>query len=290
VKSYFFSFSKINFYLEVESLRQDGFHNIFSYFIPLDYYDTLIIKEVPQKKKFFFHSNDVFLEQQPFSSLTLGKVPPLLEPYRNNDKGFSLYLEKRVPYKAGLGIASSNAVVFLKALNGLWECNLSSDTLRSLATKIGSDCAFFFDDKISLCQGKGDKITAIKKKPCLFPLWVLTPKNFELSTLEGYQKVKEKKRYTHFEEKRNAVKQFFETDRYDLLRGNLYNAFFEELKNVPLYQKLNELLEKSQQIGMLTGSGSSFFILFEDFQKATLFWQSNFSFLKKYFDLCFTIL
>lgn len=54
-------------------------------------------------------------------------------------------IRKRIPAMAGLGGGSSDAAAVLLGINELFDLRLSHDTLLLLATKLGSDVAFFVD-------------------------------------------------------------------------------------------------------------------------------------------------
>lgn len=286
----YYSYTKINLYLEVESLREDdGFHNICSYVVPLDLYDIMTIEEREGQQKNIFITNDAFLQKKPLKSLTIGKALKLLEPYQRKKRSFLISLDKKIPYGAGLGIASSNAVVILKAFNQLWDCQLSEEQLKEMSLQIGTDCPIFFEKDICYVEGKGEKIKSITQKPHRFPLYVLKPKGIFVNTVLGYWHIQH--HYTSFLEKRKAIDQFLSTFDYYYLKGNLYNAFQSYLEQkYPIYQVLMKKVAKHQQVMNLTGTGSSVFIIFEDVDKEKIFLKEHQIFLEKYFDLYVSIL
>lgn len=73
--------------------------------------------------------------------------------------GARLTLTKRIPQGAGLGGGSSDAAAALKLLNRLWRVNLSRETLRSIALRLGADVPFFLDGFPARVQGIGEQLT-----------------------------------------------------------------------------------------------------------------------------------
>src|SRR5690606_9274728 len=67
-----------------------------------------------------------------------------------------IQLTKKIPIGAGLGGGSSNAAFVIKALNQLYDLKLSIQKMESYARQLGSDCAFFIQNKIVLAEGRGD--------------------------------------------------------------------------------------------------------------------------------------
>ena len=56
----------------------------------------------------------------------------------------SIQVDKQIPTMAGLGGGSSNAGVFLSAINEKLALGLSIQQLSNIGLKIGSDVVFFF--------------------------------------------------------------------------------------------------------------------------------------------------
>jgi 4-diphosphocytidyl-2-C-methyl-D-erythritol kinase len=98
--------------------------------------------------------------------------------------GVDLQITKRIPAAAGLGGGSSDAASALKAVNILYNLNLTEVELASLAAPLGSDVAFFIYGGTALAQGRGEVVTVL---PALRPQWlVLVKPEFQVSTAEIY--------------------------------------------------------------------------------------------------------
>jgi 4-diphosphocytidyl-2-C-methyl-D-erythritol kinase len=74
-------------------------------------------------------------------------------------------LDKRIPVAAGLAGGSSDAAAALEGALEAWgvggETVLSGDELRQLASRLGSDVAFFLAGGLALVEGRGERVTGL---------------------------------------------------------------------------------------------------------------------------------
>ena len=134
--------AKINLGLNIISKRLDGFHEIESIFIPIDFSDVLFIEK---SKEFSFKSIGIQIQGDIKSNLCVRAYQLLAADF--DIEPVTILLDKKIPIGAGLGGGSSNAAFVLKAINSLFKLNLDTETLRNYASKLGSDCAFFIENK-----------------------------------------------------------------------------------------------------------------------------------------------
>ena len=130
--------AKINIGLNITEKRTDGFHNLETIFLPLEWRDALEIAVAEQVQ---FSSSGIFISGDPESNL-------VMKAYRLLQKDFQLpalkiHLHKQIPFGAGLGGGSSDAAFMLSMLNRQFQLNLSGEELERYAASLGSDCAFF---------------------------------------------------------------------------------------------------------------------------------------------------
>jgi len=149
---------KINIGLYIERKREDGYHDIKTLFYPLRFTDILEINKTGQDT----------LSMELFGLPIEGDIKNNLciKAYNILAKDFKLppveiVLFKNIPFGAGLGGGSSNAVYTLKILNDIFELNLSKEQLYLYAGKLGSDCTFFIENKPLLASGRGDILEEI---------------------------------------------------------------------------------------------------------------------------------
>ncbi len=82
----------------------------------------------------------------------------LVRNQAGQELGVQVEICKRIPTEAGLGGASSNAAAAILAANQIWNLNWSISRLRELATRLGSDVAYFLTGGLALCFGRGEKV------------------------------------------------------------------------------------------------------------------------------------
>ena len=179
--------AKINIGLYITEKRSDGFHNLESCFYPVGWSDVL---EILPAQKLHFKSTGIAIPGNPENNLCLKayhlvsqdfKLPPVM-----------IHLHKIVPIGAGLGGGSADCAFTIKTLNDLFELNMSVETMESYARQLGSDCAFFIQNKPKFCFGKGDKFEEIGLDLSSKFIVLVNP-NIHISTAEAYSGVKPSK-------------------------------------------------------------------------------------------------
>jgi 4-diphosphocytidyl-2-C-methyl-D-erythritol kinase len=153
--------AKVNLYLEILGKRADGFHQI----------ETLMaLLGLADEMRFELRERDVTLEcdvpQVPLDETNLAvRAARLLQRRQaGRNRGVHIAIRKRIPIGGGMGGGSSNAATTLRALNELWELNLSSSELHALAAELGSDVPFFLGPNLAVCRGRGEIIEPLDFK------------------------------------------------------------------------------------------------------------------------------
>ncbi|MEY2830608.1 MAG: hypothetical protein RIQ33_2466 [Bacteroidota bacterium] len=144
--------AKINFGLNIISKRADGFHNIESLFVPIKINDGL--EFIPTKTKTAFTSSGLPIPGNHSDNLVLKAFELLQSPY--NLPNLNIHLHKLIPMGAGLGGGSADAAFFITAINNYFNLNITNFEMELLAAKIGSDCAFFIQNKAAIAVGRGE--------------------------------------------------------------------------------------------------------------------------------------
>jgi len=273
--------AKANLYLEITGKREDGFHNLYSLFIPIQWYDTLDFSLLKEGKTRFSSSDPCISENN-----TVSKAIEKLYPYRKNQTELQIHLIKNVPYMAGLGSASSDAASTLSFLNDFWECGLPREKLEEIGLEIGSDTPFFFYEKPCVIRGRGEIIEPIHNHGKFFFL-IVKPKNIHISTQEAYQLISEKKAYTNQESlQKKMLASFINGNSIDFA-DSLFNGFESFLiEKYFFFKDLKKYFKQSGALNsVLSGSGSSFTGVYkdlEDLEKGLFFFkQKN---IKNIFD------
>lgn len=150
--------AKLNLFLELLSKRSDGFHEIDTVMVPINWSDTLQLSttsgsdieltvEVPHPEQFssrYQSEHQRGLATIPSDQKNL--VHRALNRFRQHfgiTGGFHCKLTKRIPAGAGLGGASSDAASALLLAAKSHSIDSSHPALIQLASEIGSDVPFF---------------------------------------------------------------------------------------------------------------------------------------------------
>ncbi|KAA3649884.1 MAG: 4-(cytidine 5'-diphospho)-2-C-methyl-D-erythritol kinase [Bacteroidetes bacterium] len=243
--------AKINLGLNIISKRLDGFHEIESVFIPIDFSDVLFIEK---SKEFSFKSKGIQIQGDIKSNLCVRAYQLLAADF--DIEPVTILLDKKIPIGAGLGGGSSNAAFVLKAINSLFHLNLDTETLRNYASKLGSDCAFFIENKPALASGRGEIL-----KPIMFKLncWcLLVYPNIHVSTQVAYSKVKPKQPEINLEQLIQNSKEGWQST----IKNDFEPSVFA---NYPLINELKQsIIEMGAFYSAMSGSGSSVFGFFNE--------------------------
>lgn len=247
--------AKINLGLHVTEKRPDGYHNIETVFCPVSLSDALEV--IPSEKKgSTFTSTGIPIPGDPESNLVL----KALELIRDTQPGIvhldsNIHLHKVIPIGAGLGGGSSDAAYMLKLLNDLLRLNLSVTNLQDLARKLGSDCAFFIENKPMFAYGRGDQFEPIDLDLSEYKIVVVVPP-VHVSTQEAYAMVIPRK-------PRHSLREIVRMPA-DRWRGLLSNDFEEPVMvKFPVIREVKEeLYNRGAVYAAMSGSGAAVFGLF----------------------------
>ncbi|MEG0815424.1 MAG: 4-(cytidine 5'-diphospho)-2-C-methyl-D-erythritol kinase [Mucinivorans sp.] len=178
------SFCKINLNLSVINRRLDGFHSIESVIYPINgIFDTIQMDHAAQ---FSFRTSGIVVDCPAQDNLCVKAYRLMVDRYGVGP--VSLSLHKRIPFGAGLGAGSANAVAVLGLTNELFALNLSQVELRSLAAELGSDTAFFVDFVPTLVRGRGEVLEPISVNLSGYYIYMVKP-NEGVSTGAAYRLV-----------------------------------------------------------------------------------------------------
>ncbi|MFN8854181.1 MAG: 4-(cytidine 5'-diphospho)-2-C-methyl-D-erythritol kinase [Planctomycetaceae bacterium] len=164
--------AKVNLFLNVETKRPDGYHELETLMVSLGLHDTLEFRPLPgESLELVAHDARTAAGLGPGSpplEVPVGpanlvwKAAQLLKERTGCRLGARLELWKRIPVAAGLAGGSTDAAATLRGLNRLWNLGLSLEELRELGAELGSDIPFFLSGRpAALCRGRGELITPL---------------------------------------------------------------------------------------------------------------------------------
>ncbi|MCX7915558.1 MAG: 4-(cytidine 5'-diphospho)-2-C-methyl-D-erythritol kinase, partial [Verrucomicrobiae bacterium] len=173
--------AKINLYLRIVGKRPDGYHEVETVMVPLDFGDTVTLQL--RKTSITLECDNPNLPTDE-SNLALRAAKLMAERFPA-EKGVNINLQKRIPLAAGLGGGSSNAATVLRGLNRLWQLELPVADLDPLAAEMGSDINFFLRNTAAVCRGRGERVEPIPSR--LAATVLLVNPGFGISTAWAYQ-------------------------------------------------------------------------------------------------------
>lgn len=245
---------KINIGLQVIARREDGFHEIATVFYPLPLSDVLEVVTSEEKNTTFHLSGDPVPGSQDDNLC--------LKAYRMLKNDFAalpqvhIYLHKGIPIGAGLGGGSSDAAAMLKLLNAKYGLGLSPDRLANYAARLGSDCAFFLQDRPCYATGRGEELYPFTQEDLGDYHFILVCPEVHISTAWAYGKVVAK----------HPVRSLLDLVREPVVnwKGKVINDFEKPVFDAyPELAKIRDALYRQGALyASLSGSGAALFGIF----------------------------
>ncbi len=157
--------AKINLCLRVTARRDDGYHELDSIFLPIDWCDLVRIELRPAPTaKIGLRCNRPELSD-PATNLAARAAAAFADEYGISAQ-IAIDLEKRIPAGAGLGGGSSDAGAVLRMMAVM--CSVAVDArLAKIALSLGADVPYFLDPRPARVRGIGDRIEPIAAIPTL---------------------------------------------------------------------------------------------------------------------------
>ena len=249
--------AKLNLSLSIVG-KNNNYHSLQSVFCKINLYDNLLIKKAHEFKLVI---NNNFSVIDPQDNL----ITQILAYFKKNfeiDGNLDIILNKNIPIGAGLGGGSSDACSFIKALNQIYQLELSSKQMQQISLDFGSDIAFFFHDNFSLVEGRGENIYALKNPPqpleilLIYPhIHLATPdifRDFALAIKHNKQKYSTPLTLDFFTNNDlcEILKLPNDLEKYAITKANIIAEIIHQLNNFsPISAKVS-------------GSGSSCFAVF----------------------------
>jgi 4-diphosphocytidyl-2-C-methyl-D-erythritol kinase len=195
--------AKLNLFLELLARRDDGFHEIDTVMIPINWCDRLGVLRTEQPG---VQLNVDWLPSIATAARRLGIAPSQLGVPDDETNlvhraltrlaeafdirgGFRCRLFKRIPVGAGMGGASSDAAAALRCGAALLGVSDSRREIQSIAAELGSDVPFFLGDRgrrisAARARGRGEKLSPVTVASPLHVVVVFP--NESLSTARVY--------------------------------------------------------------------------------------------------------
>jgi len=280
--------AKVNLHLAVLDRRSDGFHNLQSIFLTVDFGDILHFEPIDGKNAFELSmvgfGKGTGNISVPLQDNIIFKALSLFREKTGFNQGLGIKAEKRIPFGSGLGGGSSDAASTLLTLNKIAGNILRRDELLEMAASLGSDVPFFIHETgAALVTGRGECITPIEAPGWFF---VLVYPGFPSSTAEAFRLLDKSRAgklnndFTSFPVTSVNLRDLCESNFSPIFFNDFLDVFEEKEKTV--YNKIiSRLRELGADYASLSGSGSACFGIFKQkshAEKAAEFLRSEWSF------------
>ena len=253
--------AKVNVRLEITGKRPDGYHDIFSIFVPVELYDYLEIR-TNNTGGIKFSTVGISVPEDP-TNLVYRAADSFFKKTSLRNRGIDIRLEKNIPVAAGLGGGSSDAASTLLALNKMNEFPLKKDELHEIALKLGADVPFFLDAVPSIVTGIGEILEPISNWPELWYL-IITPQ-IEISTAWVYRNYKMELTSNEYDYIRKTLK------NDDVIISSILKNDLEKVTSAsfPIISALKrKIMGAGAEGAIMSGSGPSVFGIFLSREKA----------------------
>ena len=249
------SYAKINLFLNVVNKLDTGFHELNSVLSRIDLYDEIRIKD---DSSFSISYNGPYGDQVGTNDNVSKLFNYLIDKNYLKQKSFAIHVVKNIPVGSGLGGGSSNVAEIIKYLirSDLLDNLISTEIARDL----GSDIEFFIGEGSALISGKGNvdrrlKINSDKHFLIVFP-------NVQNSTKEIFNK------HSNLSGEKFSYNNDINLD--GILKGTSNELEKTALVANQEMTKVREYLDNdiNCKYERMTGSGSAYFAVYEDKQKA----------------------
>jgi 4-diphosphocytidyl-2-C-methyl-D-erythritol kinase len=251
--------AKINLGLNVVSKRPDGYHNLETCFYPTSWCDGL---EIIESNIFQFSSSGISIPGELNTNLCINAYKLLKEVH--DLPPVHIHLHKVIPIGAGLGGGSSDAAFIITLLNKKFGLNLFDAQMENYARKLGSDCAFFIQNKPVFAKEKGDVFEPISINLKGYFLLLVYP-HIHVSTATAYSGIVPKSSSINLKESMLQNPSNWE----DSVENDFEMSVFAKFP--ALGELKNELYRMGADYAAMSGSGSTVFGVFSKQPDKTLF-------------------
>jgi len=268
------AFAKINLYLDVTGIRDNGYHNIKSIMQTVSLHDTVTMESLDADED----TRNIFLTcSEPAVPTGEKNIAYKAAAAFFREAGIDFYnctihIDKNIPMEAGLAGGSTDAAAVLRLLNKLYGSPFDSEKLCSIGATLGADVPFCIMVGTYLCEGIGEILT---KVPSLMDCYIVVARGGEgISTPVAYGLVDEKwdRDFSCSGGDIGNLLMFLSHKDIDGIAYSMYNIFEDVI--LPSHSVASTLKEIMLDCGavdaMMSGSGPSIFGIFDSEREAKL--------------------
>ncbi len=176
---------KVNLFLAVGDLRDDGYHALTTVFHAVSLFDEVTVRTADVM------SLDILgegAEHLPVDERNLAwQAAELLAEHVGRTPDVAITIRKAIPVAGGMAGGSADAAAVLVAANALWEQGVPRRDLHALAAQLGSDVPFALHGGTALGTGRGEELATVLARNTFH--WVLAFGRNGLSTPKVFAEI-----------------------------------------------------------------------------------------------------
>ena len=258
--------AKINIGLNITEKRPDGYHNIETIFYPICLCDKLSF-EIAKGDETSLSISGIKIDGDPNDNLIIRAYNLLKNNYYL--PSLNIFLEKNIPFGAGLGGGSADAAFMLKMLNEEFNLNLTPIDLEKFAAELGADCPFFVLNKPVFASGIGNVFSNINISIKGYYIVLIKP-NVYVSTSNAYSGVKvQKSAFSLLNLSEKSISEW-----KDIVVNDFEKSVFLKFPAIAAIKET--LYQQGALYASMSGSGSSVYGIFDKKVDVSTLFQDSF--------------
>lgn len=246
------AYAKVNLALDVVRKRDDGYHELDMIMAPITLHDLIYIDKIDQGIKITSNNSRMPTDKKNI----MYQVAQILIDRYNISSGVKIHIYKHIPTQAGLAGGSADGAAVLKAMNKMFQLNLSNEALAEIGKEVGADLPFCVYEKMALVRGIGEKLEFIENDFRCHLLLVKPKKGVSTKKSFGMLDLKSAVHPPIMQ-----MKEGIETNDYQKVIRSLGNTL--EKPSIEMVSDIEEIKEEMIKLGfdgtLMSGSGSCVF-------------------------------
>lgn len=265
------AYAKINLYLDIESKREDGYHDILSVMQTVNLFDRVDMEFAPGENEInvLCTSSDIPCGKD---NIAYSAAMNFFSSFPSDCGKITVNISKKIPFAAGLAGGSADGAAVLRILCRHYGIDPKDSRVYEAARKTGADLPFCLYGGIYETRGTGDRLRRLNMLPeCFF---LICKRGTGVSTPAAYRALDAL--YADFKAERNAQKRFSDflaaLSDSDLksVSEKTYNIFEDYVFTVNSEaQKLKSLFNITGALfSLVSGSGPSVYGVYRTLREA----------------------
>lgn len=261
------AYAKINIFLDVTGIRDDGYHNVETVMQSISLCDIVDVE--------LLDDGSIIIECDkagvPLDEKNIAyKAAKLFFEAINSKKGAKITIKKNIPMAAGLAGGSADGAAVLVALNTLFDGIMTKEELCNIGSKLGADVPFCIVCGSMYSDGRGDQLSEFVALPD--DIYIVVACGGEgVSTPEAYRLLDVETNNFLDYEKRGIVALKNKMISKDISYCDEFFNIFEKTisEKRPVVNEIKCIMnECGAKKSMMSGSGPSVFGIFTDAEAA----------------------